>query len=149
MDVVLAALIGVMGGLLGSVLGPLIQWHTTRKDQLRTTAARFAHRLSAHRGNLYDRWDLARQANPDPAKMLAANDLSDASRSEVTLALYELRVLTRNAELLRLADAAAAAAYAVKPRGEDLATVSPAVMDARRERGIAADHAFLTAAAAL
>ncbi|WP_268934046.1 hypothetical protein [Streptomyces brasiliscabiei] len=40
-------------------------------------------------------------------------------------------------------------AYAVKPRGEDLATVSPAEMDACRKRGITADHAFLTAAAAL
>jgi hypothetical protein len=81
--------------------------------------------------------------------MLTANDLSDASRSDVTLALYELRVLTRDASLLRLADAAVDAAYAVKSRGEDLATVSPAEIDARRERGIAPDHAFLTAAAAI
>jgi hypothetical protein len=149
MDVVLAALIGVMGALLGSVLGVLIQWHTGRKDQLRCTAARFAHRLSVHRGHLYDRWELAQQENPDPAEMRSANDTSNNSRSDVTLALYELRVLTREKDLLRLADAAVSATYAVKPRGEDLGAVSRAEMDARHERGIAADHAFLAAAAAI
>ncbi len=149
MVVVLAAAIGLMGALLGSVLTVLIPWHAARKNQLRTTAARFAHRLSVHRGHLYDRWELARQQNPDPTKVRSANDLSNSSRSDVTLALYELRVLTRDTALLRLADAAVAATYGVKPRGEDLATVNSAEMDARHGRGIAADHAFLAAAAAI
>lgn len=42
MDIVLANLIAVTGTLLGTVLGVLVQRHTTRKDQLRSTAARFA-----------------------------------------------------------------------------------------------------------
>ncbi|MFG2681235.1 hypothetical protein [Streptomyces sp. NPDC048392] len=149
MVVVLAAGIGLMGALLGSVLTVLIPWHTARKDKLRTTAARFAHRLAVHRGNLYARWELARQENPSPAEMWSANCVSDSSRSDVTLALYELRVLTRDTALLRLAEEAIAATYAVKPRGEDLATVSRAEMDARHDRGVAADHAFLAAAAGI
>ncbi|MCQ8833777.1 hypothetical protein [Streptomyces malaysiensis] len=149
MDAVLASLIAVAGTLLGTVLGPLLLRHTTGKEQLRTTAARFASQLSVHRGHLYKRWEIARRENSDPRETEAANDTSNTSRDDVTLRLYELRVLTRSAELLRLADAAVDATYAVKRPGEDLSTVTRAEMDARRNRAITADHAFLSAAAAI
>ncbi|WP_128380331.1 hypothetical protein [Streptomyces cavernae] len=148
MDVVLASLVAVTGTLVAGFGGILIQRNTTRKDQLRTTAARFAFQLSVHRGHLYKRWEIARREDSDPRETEAANDTSNASRDDVTLRLYELRVLTRSTELLRLADAAVDATYAVKPRGEDLSTVTRAEMDARRHRAITADHAFLAAAAA-
>jgi hypothetical protein len=68
MDAVLASLVAATGTLFAGFGGTVNQRDTTRKDQLRTTAARFAHRLSVHRGNLYDRWHLARQENPDPRR---------------------------------------------------------------------------------
>ena len=147
MDAVLASLVAVTGTLVAAFGGFVIQVHISRTDQLRKTAAQFAHRLSVHRGHLYRRWEIAQQENPDPQEQWVANDKSDNSRSDITLALYELRVLTRRKHLLQLADAAVAAAYAVKPRGEDLATVNRAEMEARRARGIAADRTFLAAAA--
>lgn len=64
MDAVLASLIAVAGTLLGTVLGPLLLRHTTRKDQLRTTAARFASQLSIHRGHLYGRSPGGRTRTP-------------------------------------------------------------------------------------
>ncbi|GHE34182.1 hypothetical protein [Streptomyces capitiformicae] len=149
MDAALASLIAVAGTLLGTVLEPLLLRHTTRKDQPRTTAARFASQLSVHRGHLYKRWEIARRENSDPRETEAANSTSNTSRDDVTLRLYELRVLTRNAELLRLAGAAGDATYAVKPHDEDLPTVTRAEMDARRNRALTADRAFLTAAAAI
>lgn len=149
MDAVLASLVAVTGTLIAAFGGFVAQARISRKDQLRTTAAQFAHQLSVHRGDLYDRWELARQENPDPQEQQAANRTSNNSRREVNLALYTLRVLTRNAGLLRLADEAVTATYAVKPRGEDLSTVTPAAMSARHARGTAADNAFLNAAAGL
>ncbi|MEU9413567.1 hypothetical protein AB0E08_48855 [Streptomyces sp. NPDC048281] len=149
MEAVLASLVAVIGTLAAAFGGLVIQSRTSRKDQLRSAAARFAHRLSVHRGHLYDRWEIAQQQSPDPAEVRAANDKSNASRSDITLALYELRVLTRNADLLRLAEAAVAATYAVKPRGEDLRALTPADVEARRQCGITADTAFLAAAAVL
>ncbi|MFJ1560721.1 hypothetical protein [Streptomyces mirabilis] len=102
-----------------------------------------------HRGHLYDRWKIAHQENPDPQEQRAGNDKSDTSRGDITLALYELRVRTRHTYLLRLAEEAVDATYAVKRRGEELAAVTAADLDAPRERGIAADTAFLTATSAL
>ncbi|GGN46290.1 hypothetical protein [Streptomyces fuscichromogenes] len=149
MEAVLASLVAVIGTLAAAFGGLVIQAHTSRKGQLRTTAARFAHRLSVHRGHLYDRWEIAQKQNPDPAEVRAANDTSNASRSDITLALYELRVLTRNPGLLNLAEAAVAATYAVKPPGEDLSALTRADLEARRQRGLTADAALLAAAAAL
>jgi hypothetical protein len=76
MDVVLSNLISVTGVLLGTVLGFVIQRHTTRKDQLRANAARFAYQLSVRRGHLYKRWEIARRENPEPREVEAANDTS-------------------------------------------------------------------------
>ncbi|WP_331732407.1 hypothetical protein [Streptomyces sp. NBC_00989] len=149
MDAVLASLVAVTGTLVAAFGGFVVQVHISRRDQVRKTAAQFAHRLSVHRGQLYRRWEIARQENPDPQEQRAAGDMSDTTRGDITLALYELRVLTRNTRLLRLAEEAVDATYAVKRRGEDLAAVTEADIDARRKRGLAADTAFLTAAAAL
>ncbi|MGP3950953.1 hypothetical protein [Streptomyces sp. 7N604] len=75
-------------------------------------AARVAHRLAVHRGHSTTAGTSPGRRIPFPHEIRAANDTSNASRSDVTLALYELRVLTRDTELLRLPDAAVAAAYA-------------------------------------
>ncbi|GAA1143492.1 hypothetical protein [Streptomyces javensis] len=152
METVLASAIAVLGTLLGSITTITLQQRTAQKAEQRTAlaaaAAKLAHALSTHRGHLYRRWELAQpDTSTTPDELEAARRTSHASRDTVTGPLYQLRALTTDQELIRLAVAAVDAAYAVKRKGEDLASVSAADIAARRDWGIAADHALLAAVA--
>ncbi|MFE7077246.1 hypothetical protein ACFU96_44890 [Streptomyces sp. NPDC057620] len=154
MEVALAGLFA----LAGTVTGALLQ---QRADRRRLRAAdQAAHRqaareavvdlvaaLSTHRGHLYRRWELARSQTAASAQTEETRLASRATRGAVTAALYRLRALTHDDVLLSAATTAVGAAYAVKPRGEDLTQVTAADMERRYQRAIDADDAVLTVCA--
>ncbi|MFH8753344.1 hypothetical protein ACH4GK_37555 [Streptomyces rimosus] len=152
MEMLLPALIGLAGVVLGGVLQQRALARSVRDADLaahrqlvRDTIVRLAYALSTHRGHLYTRWDLAHSPTATPEQAAQAQETSHASRGEITCALYQLRALTQDSVLLAAADAAVAVTYAVKTKGEDLATVTEPELAARRQRAIDADDALLAA----
>ncbi|MGW2952788.1 hypothetical protein [Streptomyces eurythermus] len=152
LQVVLPALIGLAGVVIGGTLQQRAQTRAARAADLaahqqavRDTVVRLAYALSVHRGHLYDRWDLAHNATATQAETTQGRRTSKASRSEVTRALYQLRTLTQNPDLLAAADTAVTATYAVKAKGENLAAVTQQDLAERHRRATTADHALLAA----
>lgn len=158
----LEAVLGGAFALAGAVLGSVLERRAARASA--TAAALAAHHqgvrdaivalvvaLSTHRGDLYDRWDLIHRpttaGTPSGPETAQARHTSHASRTTVTAGLYRLRALTADTVLLRAADAAVAATYAVKAKGEDLAHITPQDLADRRRQALAADGVLLTASA--
>ncbi|WP_314416162.1 hypothetical protein [Streptomyces sp. DSM 40484] len=154
MEVALAGLFALAGTVTGALLQQRADRHRARaadqaahRQAVRGTVVDLVSALSAHRGHLYRRWELARDDAATGAQTEEVRLAGRASRGAVTAALYRLRALTRDDVLLTAATAAVSAAYAVKPRGEDLTQVTAADTGRRYRRAIDADDAVLTVCA--
>ena len=158
----LEAVLGGAFALAGATLGSVLERRAARASA--TAASLAAHRqavcdaivalvvaLSAHRGDLYNRWDLIHRpttaGTPSGPETAQARRASHTSRATVTAGLYRLRALTTDTDLLRTADAAIAATYAVKTKGEDLAHITQQDLADRRRQALAADDVLLAACA--
>lgn len=151
----------VLGGgfvLAGTLLGSVLERRATRshtaaaglaahRQEVREAIAALVSALSAHRGDLYERWTLAHRPTATEAQTDQARHTSHASRRTVTHALYRLRVLTSDLELLRAATEAVGATYAVKAKGEALAGITEQDLAGRHCRATAADDVLLAACA--
>lgn len=74
-----------------------------------------------------------------------ARRTSRASRAHIAHALYRLRALTQDTELLGAAETAIDATYSVRAKGKDLLTITAQDLAARRQRAIDADNTLLAA----
>ncbi|MFD5430321.1 hypothetical protein [Streptomyces sp. NPDC127084] len=154
MDAVLAALCTLAGTVVGALVQHLADTRRTQaaalaahRQDVREAVVALASALSVHRGHLYTRWDLAHSTTAGETETAEARRAARASRGTVTGALYRLRVLSADRELLRAATEAVGASYAVKAKGEDLTTVAEQDLAERYRRALAADDTLLTACA--